>query len=153
MRIKIICVGKIKEPYLRKSIDFYKKKIAAKCPIEIIEVEDEKTPDHASAKQEGKIKQIEGERIFRHIPESAFVYALCIDGKQLTSKQLQTKIKQNKQEGKETLVFVIGGSLGLANEVIRRANEKISFSAMTFPHQMMRMILLEQLNRVLDESN
>ena len=150
MKIRLITVGKIKEPYLRKGIAFYEKELKKKISFEMIEVEDEKTPDRASEKVENKIKEVEGDRILRYIPEDAHVVALAIDGKALSTEQFAKKVKQIEQAGCPAMVFVIGGSLGLANEVLRRAQTKISFSAMTFPHQMMKMILLEQLNRVLE---
>lgn len=151
MKIRILCVGKIKEPYLRKGIAHYEGLIRKKAQIEIIEVPDEKTPEKASEKEELLIKRTEGEKLLKHIPDDAVVYALCIDGKQLTTKQLRTQLKTAQDAGKQSFVFVIGGSLGLDDQVIKKANKKISFSAMTFPHQMMRMILLEQINRCINE--
>jgi 23S rRNA (pseudouridine1915-N3)-methyltransferase len=148
IKIRIICVGKIKEPYLRKGIEYYQKKLEKKAEIEIIEVEDEKTPDRASKKEEDKIREIEGKRICHYIPEQSQVFALCIEGKQLTTEKLKRTIKQHVDAGRNAFTFIIGGSLGLAPEVVKKAQYKISFSAMTFPHQMMRMILLEQLERV-----
>lgn len=148
IKIRIICVGKIKEPYLRKGIEYYQKKLEKKAKIEIIEVEDEKTPDRANRKEEDKIRAIEGKRICHYIPEQSQVFALCIEGKQLTTEKLKRTIKQHVDTGRNTFTFIIGGSLGLAPEVVKKAQYKISFSAMTFPHQMMRMILLEQLERV-----
>jgi 23S rRNA (pseudouridine1915-N3)-methyltransferase len=148
MKIRIICVGKIKEPYLKKGISFFQSKLAKKATVELIEVEDEKTPDHASEKEENLIRQKEGERIRKYISEDAYVYALCIDGQQMKTEKFKEKIQSLVLSGREEFQFVIGGSLGLSKEVIRRADAKISFSAMTFPHQMMRMILLEQLDRV-----
>ncbi len=149
MNIRVICVGKIKEPYLRKGISYYIKEISGKLPIEVIELEDEKTPDHASEKVETQIRNTEGERIRKVIPEQAKVVALCIEGKQMTTKKLASVVKQYQVNGVENLVFIIGGSLGLADFIVRRADVKLSFSAMTFPHQMMRMILLEQIARIL----
>ncbi|MEE1314005.1 MAG: 23S rRNA (pseudouridine(1915)-N(3))-methyltransferase RlmH [Lachnospiraceae bacterium] len=150
MKIRIICVGKIKEPYLRKGIDYYCNKLRKKADVEIIEVEDEKTPDHASQKEELKIKRIEGEKVLRYILPQSQIFALCIEGCQLTTEKLRRKIKLDLESGKDSFVFIIGGSLGLAPEVVNMAQNKISFSSMTFPHQMMRMILLEQLDRVLE---
>jgi 23S rRNA (pseudouridine1915-N3)-methyltransferase len=149
MKIRIVCVGKIKEPYLRKGISFFQSKLAKKATVELIEVDDEKTPDNASAKEEEQIRQKEGERILRYLPDTAYVYTLCIDGKQMKTDDFRAKIEQLSKTGRQEYVFVIGGSLGLSKDVIRRADAKMSFSEMTFPHQMMRMILLEQLNRVM----
>lgn len=149
MNIRFICVGKIREPYLKKGIAFYKNKLTKKANVELIEVEDEKTPDHASQKEEEQIRRTEGERILRYIPSDSEVYALCIDGKQMTSDALRKKMIQNAGAKDKNITFIIGGSLGLSPDVVRKADVKISFSAMTFPHQMMRMILLEQIDRVL----
>ncbi|MDO4942861.1 MAG: 23S rRNA (pseudouridine(1915)-N(3))-methyltransferase RlmH [Lachnospiraceae bacterium] len=149
MNIRFICVGKIKEPYLKKGIAFYKDKLAKKANVELIEVDDEKTPDHAGQKEEAQIRKVEGERILRYIPSDSEVYALCIDGKQMTSDTLRKKMTQNGGTRDKNITFIIGGSLGLSPDVVRKADVKISFSAMTFPHQMMRMILLEQIDRVL----
>lgn len=151
MKVRLICAGKIKEPYLRKGIDYYKSQLGKKVTVELIEVEDEKTPDRASIKEEDQIRRVEGERILRHIPQNSFVFALCIDGQQMTTEQLRRQILWPDRMKDGHVTFVIGGSLGLSPDVIRRADEKISFSKMTFPHQMMRMILLEQLNRVFAE--
>jgi len=149
MNIRFICVGKIKEPYLKKGIEFYKNKLAKKAHVELIEVDDEKTPDHAGQKEEDRIRRIEGERILKHIPPDSEVYALCIDGKQMTSDELRKRIIGCQNAADKKIAFIIGGSLGLSPDVVRRADIKISFSVMTFPHQMMRMILLEQIDRVL----
>lgn len=145
MKIKILCVGKVKESYYRKQIEQLKKKISSYAQIEIVEVADEKTPDKASDTMQEKIKEIEGKRLLSHIRAEDYVFALCIEGTQLSTKKLQTKIKQLMQEQKQCIVFLIGGSLGLHKDVVKRANDKISFSAMTFPHQMMRVLLLEQI--------
>lgn len=148
-KIKILCVGKIKEKHYTDGISYYANLIRNKYPLTIVECADEPTPDKASAAVENQIRKVEGERLLSRIRDEDHVIALCIDGKQHSSgtwgKHLRTKMKGLSGN----LVFVIGGSLGLSDEVIRRANEKISFSAMTFPHQMMRMILCEQLAGIL----
>lgn len=149
MRFKIICVGKIKETYLSEGIRDFTEQIRKKYPIEIIELPDEKTPQGASLILEDKIREMEGQRILQKISPSDHVFALCIEGRQLSTKQLKTRIETLEREGKECLVFVIGGSLGLSREVTNRAKDKISFSAMTFPHQLMRLILMEQLGGIL----
>lgn len=148
MKIRVLCVGKIKEPYLRKGIDYYIKAISKKNPIEIIELEDEKTPDHASAKEEAQIKTTEGGRMLKYIPDQAKVVALCIEGKAMTTAKLTDMMKSFKMQQVSEVVFIIGGSLGLADFIVKRADVKLSFSNMTFPHQMMRMILLEQIDRI-----
>lgn len=145
MRIRVLCVGKIKEKYYRQKIEELRKKIASTVPIEIIEVADEKTKEKASEALEEKIKEIEGKRLLSHLRFEDYVFALCIEGEELTTKELQNQIRQLKNQRKESIVFLIGGSLGLHSDVVKKANKKISFSAMTFPHQMMRVLLLEQI--------
>ena len=147
MKISIVCVGKIKEKYLTMAIDEYSKRLSRYCKLEIIELPDEKTPDNASAAEELQIKKKEGERILKNIKDSAYVIALAIDGKMLSSEELAQKMQELGVKGESHLVFVIGGSLGLDSDVLDRADYKLSFSKMTFPHQMMRMILLEQVYR------
>ncbi len=147
MKISIVCVGKIKEKYLTMAIDEYSKRLSRYCKLEIIELPDEKTPDNASAAEELQIKKKEGERILKNIKDSAYVIALAIDGKMLSSEELAQKMQELGVKGESHLVFVIGGSLGLDSDVLDRADYKLSFSRMTFPHQMMRMILLEQIYR------
>lgn len=147
MKITIICVGKVKEKFYRDAIAEYTKRLSRYCKTEIIEVSDEKTPDEASAHEENLIRQKEGERILKHIKKDAFVIALAIDGKKLNSEQLASKIDHLGISGTSQIQMVIGGSLGLAPEVLSAADMKLSFSDMTFPHQLMRVILLEQIYR------
>ena len=147
MKITVIAVGKIKEKYFTGAIGEYSKRLGRYCKLELIEVQDEKTPDGASEKLEEQIKRKEGQRVLDKIPADAYVLALAIEGKMPDSVGLSRKLERLGIEGKSHLVFVIGGSLGLAKEVLDRADEKISFSAMTFPHQLMRVILLEQIYR------
>jgi 23S rRNA (pseudouridine1915-N3)-methyltransferase len=147
MRITVICVGKIKEKYFTLGIEEYKKRLSRYCKLDIIEVPDEKTPDNASAAEEILIKKKEGERILKNVKDGAYVIALAIEGKMLTSEELSEKIESLGINGDSNVVFIIGGSLGLDDEVLKRAEYKLSFSKMTFPHQMMRMILLEQVYR------
>lgn len=149
MKIKIICVGKIKESYLAEGILESVKKIQRKMPVEILELPDEKTPQGASEVLEERIRDTEGKRILEKIAPTDFVFALCIEGKQLSTEQLKKKLEMLDGQGKESVAFVIGGSLGLSSEVVNRAKEKISFSTMTFPHQLMRLILVEQLADIL----
>lgn len=143
--IRILCVGKVKEKYFRDGIAFYVKQIKKQCPVSIIECDDEATPDKASEAEAVRIKEIEGRKLLQKINEEDYVIALCIDGKPYSSDVWRERICKRARLVSGSLVFVIGGSLGLSDAVIRRANEKLSFSAMTFPHQMMRMILCEQL--------
>lgn len=147
MRITIVCVGKIKEKYFTAAIDEYGKRLSRYCRLEIAEVADEKTPDGASEALNRQITEKEGRRILEKIPEDAYVIALAIQGKQPDSVELSEKIEKLGIRGVSHIVFVIGGSLGLSPEVMRRADEAVSFSRMTFPHQLMRVILLEQVYR------
>ena len=147
MKITVITVGKIKEKYLKDAIAEYSKRLSRYCKLEILEVADEKTPDGASEIVEENIREKEGERILKLIKEDAYVITLEISGKMLTSEELADRIETLGIQGKSQLVFVIGGSIGLGREVLRRSDYALSFSKMTFPHQLMRVILLEQIYR------
>jgi len=147
MKIKIVCVGKIKEKFFVQAVAEYVKRLSRYCKLEIIEVADEKTPDKASDTVNDSIKIKEGQRILQHIGDDEYVVALCIDGKMLDSIEFSDTIDQLGIEGKSKITFVIGGSLGLDRTVILRADDRFSFSKMTFPHQLMRVILLEQIYR------
>ena len=147
MKITLIAVGKIKERYFEDAIREYSKRLSRYCRLEIIQVADEKTPDGASEALEEQIKEKEGRRILDQIREGAYVIALAVEGKQLDSLELAARMERLAVEGKSQLVFLIGGSLGLSKEVRMRADFALSFSAMTFPHQLMRVILLEQIYR------
>lgn len=147
MNIDIAAVGKIKEKYLVEGIKEYSKRLNRYCTLRIIEVEDERTPETMSDKEMEEAKRKEGERLLSRIPDQALVIALAIDGKQLSSEELSEKISDIMVGGTSHIVFIIGGSLGLPEEVLARSQIKLSFSKMTFPHQMMRMILLEQIYR------
>ena len=150
MKITVITVGKIKEKYLKDAIAEYSKRLSRYCKLEILEVADEKTPDGASEIVEENIREKEGERILKLIKEDAYVITLEISGKMLTSEELADRIETLGIQGKSHLVFVIGGSIGLGREVLRRSDYALSFSKMTFPHQLMRVVLLEQI-RTLDK--
>jgi 23S rRNA (pseudouridine1915-N3)-methyltransferase len=147
MKITVISVGKIKEKYFTGAIEEYAKRLSRYCKLDLIEVPDEKTPDGASEGLELQIKEKEGERILQKIPDGAFVVALAIDGKMLDSEELAGQMERWNVGGISHVVFLIGGSLGLAPTVLKRADYKLSFSKMTFPHQLMRVILLEQVYR------
>ena len=147
MKITIVTVGKIKEKYLRDAVDEYSKRLSKYCKLEIIQVADEKTPENASETVENQIRQKEGERILKYLKEDGYVITLEIGGKMLDSVELSNKLERLGVEGKSSVAFVIGGSLGLSEEVLKRADYHLSFSKMTFPHQMMQMILLEQIYR------
>ena len=147
MKITILAVGKVKESYFRDGIAEYLKRLSKYAKMEVIEVNDEKTPDNASEKEELLIKQKEGERLLKSMKEDAYTIALAIDGKKLDSVALAEKINQLGVSGNSHIQFVIGGSLGLADEVLKKADMKLSFSDITFPHQLMRLILCEQIYR------
>ncbi len=147
MKITLITVGKIKEKYFTDAIAEYIKRLSRYCKLEIVEVADEKTPDGASEALENQIKEKEGERILAKVSDGAYVVALAIEGKQLDSEELAEKMEKWNVNGVSHLVFIIGGSLGLTPKVLNRADFKLSFSKMTFPHQLMRVVLLEQIYR------
>lgn len=147
MKITVLCVGKIKEKYFSDAIKEYTKRLSRYCKLEIVEVADEKTPDNASVHEEELIRKKEGERLKKYIREDAYVIALAIDGKQLSSEELSDKLHTLGLHGESHLVFLIGGSIGLDEELLRGADFLLSFSKMTFPHQLMRVVLLEQIYR------
>ena len=147
MKITLLTVGKIKEKYWQMAIGEYSKRLGAYIKLEMIEVADEKTPEQASGAAERQIRQKEGERLLARCPADAYVIALEIRGQQLSSEELEEKIRTLAVYGTSHIAFVIGGSLGLSDEVLGRADYRLSFSPMTFPHQMMRVILLEQIYR------
>lgn len=147
MNITFVTVGKIKEKYFRDAIAEYQKRLSKYCKLDIIEVADEKTPDKASAVVEDQIRQKEAERILKNIKDNTYCIALAIDGRKRDSVSLAEHMEQLGLSGRSSVVFVIGGSLGLHDSVLARADEKLSFSDMTFPHQLMRVILIEQIYR------
>ena len=147
MKITILTVGKIKEKYLKDAIAEYAKRLSRYCKLEIVEVADEKTIENASQVLETQIRDKEAERLMKYIREDAYVITLEIKGKQLTSEELSKKINQLGIQGKSHIIFVIGGSIGLGDEILKRSDYALSFSKMTFPHQLMRVILLEQIYR------
>ena len=146
MNINIVVVGSIKEKFYRDAIDEYAKRLSRYVKLSITEVKDEKTPANASVSEEDKIKQIEAERILSKLNNN-YVVALAIDGKKYTSESFAKRMENYDIFSKGYLTFVIGGSLGLHESVLKRADERLSFSDMTFPHQLMRVILLEQIYR------
>ena len=147
MKITIISVGKIKEKFYREAIAEYAKRLSSYCKFEIIELQDEKTPDKASAETERLIKEKEAERIMKAVDEKGYLIALSINGKAYDSVQFSQHIEKLMITGNSHIQFVIGGSLGLADSVLKLADEYISFSHFTFPHQLMRVILAEQIYR------
>lgn len=149
INVKIIVVGKIKEAYYRNKAEEFLKVIRKKCNAELIELNDESIPGNAGESIMNSIKEIEGKRILENIQNTDYVIALCIEGKMLSSDRLKGLVDNAAERGFKDVVFVIGGSLGLSDAVIKRADYKLSFSGMTFPHQLMRVMLLEQLSSYL----
>ncbi|MFW2491916.1 23S rRNA (pseudouridine(1915)-N(3))-methyltransferase RlmH [Clostridium chromiireducens] len=147
MNITIITVGKIKEKYLKDAIDEYSKRLGRYCKLDIIELVDEKTPDNASEKEEESIKEKEGQGILSKIKDNMFVIAMDLGGKHLTSEDFAGYIENLGITGNSNIAFIIGGSLGISKSVLARANYKLCFSKMTFPHQLFRVMLLEQVYR------
>ena len=147
MKIDIVAVGKVKEKFYRDAIDEFSKRLSKYCKLQVIEVADEKTPDGAGEALEEQIKSKEAERILKQVKEDAYVFTLEILGKKYDSVEFANRIHQLGVQGKSHIQFIIGGSLGLHSSVSERSDSKISFSDMTFPHQLMRVILLEQVYR------
>ena len=141
MKITCVVVGKIKEKYFTDAIKEYSKRLGRYCKLEIVELADEKTPDGASKAEELAIREKEGERILKALKDDAYVIALAIEGKMLDSEELAERIEKLGVSGISQIVFVIGGSLGLSAQVMKRADYALSFSRMTFPHQLMRVVL------------
>ncbi|MFS0821127.1 23S rRNA (pseudouridine(1915)-N(3))-methyltransferase RlmH [Bacillus sp. 1P02SD] len=147
MNITIVTIGKLKEKYLIQGINEYLKRLTAYAKVEIVELADEKAPENLSETEMEQVKQKEGERILAKLSDDTHVIALAIEGKMKSSEQLAADIDNLATYGKSKIAFVIGGSLGLSKEVMKRANDTLSFSKMTFPHQLMRLILVEQVYR------
>lgn len=147
MKITIIGVGKLKEKYLKNGIAEYQKRMNSYAPVEIIEVADEAAPNEMSAAEVEQVKEKESARILEKIPDRAHVIALDLKGKQCTSEQFSAHIEDEMTYGSNHFVFIIGGSHGLSDGVLKRADTKISFGKMTYPHQLMRLILIEQIYR------
>ena len=147
MNITVVSVGKIKEKYLVDGIAEYSKRLSKYCKLNLIEVPDEKAPENLSVQDELIVKKKEGVRILSKIKENTYLIVLAIEGEQLTSEKLSEKLEKLMVEGVSDISFVIGGSLGLSDEVMERSDYKLSFSKMTFPHQLMKMVLLEQVYR------
>ena len=147
MNITILAVGKIKESFYREALSEYQKRLGRYCSLEIVEVADEPAPEKASPAQEELIKEREAQRILKRLRENCFVVTLEITGKKYNSENFAKKLEDLALAGKSQLVFVVGGSLGLHSSVSARADLRLSFSDMTFPHQLMRVILAEQIYR------
>ncbi|MDN3956712.1 23S rRNA (pseudouridine(1915)-N(3))-methyltransferase RlmH [Sporolactobacillus laevolacticus] len=147
MNITILTVGKLKEKYFIQGIGEYAKRLGPYAKVTIIEVPDEKAPENLSAAEVEQVKQAEGERLLKKLPANAFVIALAIKGKQMPSEDFAEKIRELATYGHSDIAFIIGGSNGLSDEVLRHADFQLSFSKFTFPHQLMRLILIEQIYR------
>ncbi len=147
MNITLVTVGKLKEKHYREAVAEYATRLSKYCRLDMVEVPDEKAPESMSAAQELIVRQKEGQGILRHIKEDTYVIALAIQGKMLSSEGFADLINQLGIKGRSSIAFVIGGSLGLSDEVMKRADYALSFSPMTFPHQLMRVVLLEQVYR------
>lgn len=153
MNITVISVGKLKEKYLKLGIEEFSKRLSKYCKLDMIELDDEKCPENLSDKDMEIVKTKEGNKILSKIKNNSYVIALAIDGKNLSSEELADTISKLAVRGNSHITFIIGGSLGLSNEVLKRADYKLSFSKMTFPHQMMKLILLEQVYRAFRINN
>ncbi|WP_449538250.1 23S rRNA (pseudouridine(1915)-N(3))-methyltransferase RlmH [Ferdinandcohnia sp. Marseille-Q9671] len=147
MNITIVTIGKLKEKYLIQGINEYLKRLTAYAKVEVVELSDEKAPENLSESEMEIVKQKEGERILAKLSDDTHVIALAIEGKMKSSEQLADDIERLATYGKSRIAFIIGGSLGLSKDVMKRANDTLSFSKMTFPHQLMRLILVEQVYR------
>ena len=147
LNINIICVGKIKETFFREAIDEYSKRLNSYCSLKIIEIKDEKIPNNPSEKENQINKEKEGNNILSHIKKDSYTICLDLKGKQYTSEEFSQKINNILTNISSSINFIIGGSLGISQNVLKKANESISFSKMTFPHQLFRVILLEQIYR------
>lgn len=145
--IRILCVGKIKETYFSRACAEYEKRLSRYTPMEIIEVADEKAPESLSGALRGEVKRAEGARLLKKLNDSDFVIALTPGGRELSSEELAGEISELQTAGKSRIAFLIGGSLGLSDEALSRADMRLSFSKMTFPHQLFRVMLLEQIYR------
>lgn len=147
MKIKIICVGKLKEKYLKEAIDEYHKRLSRFATVEITELQDERIPDNPSKAQMAEVLKKEGDKILAKISPSDYLITLCVEGKLYSSEELASCISRICVDGNSTITFVIGGSLGIREDIKNMSKIKLSFSRMTFPHQLMRVILLEQVYR------
>ena len=150
--VTIICLGKLKEKYLRDASDEYSKRLSAFCKLNIVELTPEKLSDNPSQKEIENALQTEAKKITEKIPKGAYIYSLCIEGKQVSSEELSAEIENVGVAGTSSIVFIIGSSFGLSNEIKRMSNKKLSMSKMTFPHQLARIMLLEQIYRAVQIS-
>lgn len=152
LNITVIAVGKIKEKYFADAIDEYAKRLGRYCRLKITELKDEPTPDNPSEREREAVLEKEGARIAEQLPKSAYIIALCVEGKMKSSEEFSELLESAASSGKSDIVFIIGGSMGLCRKIKEMANVRLSFSPMTFPHRLMRVILLEQLYRAFNIS-
>lgn len=153
LNVTVLAVGKIKEKFLSDAIDEYSKRLGRYCRLEIIRVKDDPTPDNPTEKERDIVLKREGERLIEKIPKGAYIIPLCIEGKQKSSEEFAEIMREIPSHGKSEVVFIIGGSMGLWDKIKNMADIKMSFSKMTFPHQLMCVILLEQLYRAFNISS
>lgn len=153
LNINILCVGKIKENYLKDAIAEYSKRLSKYCTLNVIEVPDEKLPNKLSDIMENDIKNKEGKAMFAKLPKDTYLICLDLKGKELTSEEFSKKIEDISVNSSSSITFVIGGSLGISTEILNLSKEKVCFSKMTFPHQLIRIFLLEQIFRAFKISN
>lgn len=153
LHIDIICVGKIKEQYLKDAVAEYSKRLSKYCSLTITEISDEQVPNNLNDKLAQNIKQIESNHILSHIKRDSYVICLDLKGKQFSSEEFSTKIENIALNDSSNITFIIGGTLGMSDELLKKSNELICFSKMTFPHQLIRVFLLEQLFRAFKISN
>lgn len=147
MNINIICIGKLKEKYWKDAVQEYSKRLGKYCALNINELKEEKAPDNPSKAEEFTIKEAEGKNILKHIKKDSYTILLDVQGKGLSSEELAEKLRDLGLSGKSDVTFIIGGSIGVSDEVKSTSDYRLSFSKVTFPHQMMRVILLEQIYR------
>ena len=153
LAINIVCIGKIKENFFKDAINEYSKRLSKYCNLTITELSDEKIPSKVNDKIIDNIKNIEGKKILEHLKKDSYIICLDLHGKQLSSEEFSSKIDSIALNYNSSITFIIGGTLGISNEVLNIANEKICFSKMTFPHQLIRIFLLEQLFRAFKIQN
>ena len=153
MTVNLICIGKLKEEYWRNACAEYAKRLSAFCKLQIVELNEIRTPDRPSPAQTARVVESEGEQILSRLPQGGAVIPMCIEGRELSSTQLSEYLQKLPLEGKSTASFIIGGSCGLSNAVKQRGDIKISMSKMTFPHQLARVMLLEQIYRAFQISS
>ncbi len=152
LTINIVCIGKIKEKFFKEAIDEYSKRLSKYCKLNILELPDEKIPDKSNSSIENEIKTKECNNIINHIKKDSYIICLDLKGKEFSSEQFSKNIENISMQSSQ-ITFIIGGSLGLTENLLNLSNQKICFSKMTFPHQLIRVFLLEQIYRAFKISN